>query len=99
MFVGTFKREYTPYECVMFPSTLRLYADEPFLYLENGEDLFAEAELYEDDTFDFNVLVRKWSGWEELSCTCAYEEGGWYGAIFECECEGPFACDLLYTKM
>ena len=96
--VGTFKWVWTDRACNDFPNTVRLYTYDDQIFMDNNNDeMMSQGILREDETFDFDFLVKQWNGWEDETCSCSYIESDWYEDRFRCACDGAFICNLLYV--
>ena len=100
-FMGTFRRVAGNDRCEGFPLVTRLYSHNGKVYVEdNQQDLLAEANLFQDGTFDFGYGVLDMYGHTNgYACTCFYDEDNWYGDQWMCSCEGSTICSLQYEKM
>lgn len=112
-FMGTYELlEYNYYSgngiCEQgFPATTRLYSHNDVIDLETSRgELFAIADLFEDDTFDFDVafLDRFGEPSIDISCTCHFNDGYYQytNERFLCTCDpsnDKDSCGLIYEKL
>lgn len=93
-----------------FPATIRGFShvDDYFIDFEtSGGDLVWVAELFEDDTFDFNIQFVDEFGHEsiDLNCTCYIEDANqqdyYYDEGINCTCSSTKdgTCMALFKKI
>lgn len=114
-FMGTYQFQENIYyngsynaECEYgFPLVVRAYSHDNVIDFENASGkLVWIADLYEDETFDFEVgFLNKFGNPSiELICTCFIDEAYWdyYNDEIQCGCEpsnDDGICAVFYEKM
>lgn len=103
-FVGTFNKQYYYKHCNNFPSVLRLYTHNGYVYIENNKGgLISKAKIFEDYSFDFLAEYYNELGIpdDELACTCTLEESDFYNDDLQCQCDfdSGDTCGLRYEKI
>ncbi len=112
-FMGTYELlEYNYYSgngiCEQgFPVTIRLYSHDEVIDFETSRgELFTTADLFEDNTFDFDVafLDRFGKPSVDVICTCHFNDGYYQytNERFLCTCDpsnSKDSCGLIYEKL
>jgi len=107
--IGTFKKS-QPFEifivstaCEQFPEVTRLSTENKQIIITTttGSTL-SVGEIFEDNTFDFNVGFPDKFGYsgDTTYCICDYDPEFYYGEQWVCGCDdGTTACTLTYLEL